>query len=113
MRQLESSSLEDLLGQPEGTRFFIVNVFDPETGLVFKGSISLDQGVQEFFSGECAKYSHDYEEVLPWVAAYKIIDMMWETPPEGHSVNSIEEVTRESLLDQAGTSRIRHSALAD
>lgn len=112
MRQLESSSFEELEGQPAGTRFFVVSVYDPETGLVFKGSIALDLGTQEFFSAECLKYSHSYEEVLPWVAAYKILGMMWETPPEGHAIHAIEEVSKEVLLGRVRENMVRHLASA-
>lgn len=112
MRQLESSSLDELHGQPEGTRFFVVHVFDPETGMVFKGSIALDPDVQEFFRGKCVEESQPYEEVLPWVAAYKVMGMMWETPPEGHGIQRIEEVTRESLVERVKENMARHSASA-
>ena len=112
MRQLESSSFEELEGQREDTRFFVVHVYDPETGLVFKGGIALDPDTQEFFRGKCLDDSKPYEEVLPWVAAYKILGMMWETPPEGHAIHAIEEVSKEVLLGRVRENMARHLASA-
>lgn len=112
MRQLESSSLEELEGQSEDTRFFVVHVYDPETGIIFRGSTALDPGTQEFFRGKCLEESQPYEEVLPWVAAHRILRMLWETPPEGHAVQAIEEVSKVTLLDWVRESTARHSASA-
>jgi hypothetical protein len=112
MRQLESSSFEELEGQPDGTRFFVVQVYDPETTLVFKGSIALDPDTQRLFSKKCLELSHEYEEVLPWVAAYRVLGMMWETPPEGHVIHAIEEVSKEVMLGRVREDMDRHLASA-
>jgi hypothetical protein len=113
VRALESSPIEDLESKPKGTRFFVVSVLDPETSMVIKGSIALDPNDQDHFRGECEKEGKPFEEVLPWVAVYRVLDRVWDgPPPEGHQVRNIEEVSREELLKRIRANIARTSSMA-
>jgi len=97
---LESSPIEALAAQPEGTRFFAVRVLDPETGLVIRGSIAVNPDQQEEVRQSCSGLGYTFEGGLPWAAAGAVIRMIWpnESVPPGAEIQGIEETSREELL---------------
>lgn len=114
MKALESSPIENLEAQPEGSRYFVVQVFDPESGLYVRGSIAITTEMQEELRTRCIDLRVPFEEGLPQAAAAEIMCQLWGTVwPAGHAITGLEEVTKEDLLARVRSRNERHEATAD
>lgn len=98
MISLESSPIEDLEGQPEGSRFFIIHINDPQTGMTMCGCIGVAPENQEAVRRFCVEMGFDFETALPYAAAGAVIDRIWgDNRPEGIEIESIEESSKEEI----------------
>lgn len=114
MRALESSPIENLEGQPDGSRYFVVQVFDPESGLYVRGSIAITLEMQDVLQARCIDLGVSFEEGLPQAAAAEIMCQLWGAVwPEGHEITALEEVTKDELLARVRARNERHQSSAD
>lgn len=114
MRQIESSPIEVLESQPENSRYFMVHLIDPETGIGVTGSIALTPDQQEQFRAISQRIGVDYEDNLPRAAATLVMSELWgEQWPEGAAPDWITEVSREQMLERARSRLQRLEGLAD
>jgi len=97
---VESDSIEDIEKMPEGTRFYIVNFTDGETGAEAMVATTLEPDDVARVDQICAETNTPFHAGVKRAALKHLASRLWEDglAPDGTEVHMVEEVSRRELL---------------